>query len=192
MPDLNELYSDQETLAQIKEAFYQNKHFPNIKLGEFFDDPYLLSDKLQLLDFKHERDPLHHNYHKAVLPSDLVARLQIQLVPLLRTFNLTSLKEAFVYRLTHKSYSMLTDEDETPNKKTMDVLLDVSDEWDEGFGGDIVYVKSDDEPLEVEPSPNTAIFVEKEAGTKSFIKYCNHYSKEYERYVVVLTFRVNE
>jgi tRNA-binding EMAP/Myf-like protein len=74
--------------------------------------------------------------------------------------------------------------DTQTTRKGYDIIIDISDDFPENAGADIVYAKNK-ETVEIPASQNTLIVVKIDENTRSFLKYANHYAKDKRRNFLV-------
>jgi len=85
-----------------------------------------------------------------------------------------------IRNFNHGSYTLVHDHALEPHgiDVTFFCLDEKETEWDENWGGQLVYMDRDDELLTVFPSKNSLLCVFRDPGVMRFVKYINHYSTQ--------------
>lgn len=76
-------------------------------------------------------------------------------------------------RFSHKDYTVLHDKD---IQKPGIVALLFLEEWEEDWGGKIVFMRGGKTLEEFVPRKNTLLIVERKKGTRHFVKYINNHA----------------
>jgi len=170
--------------AQIKSAFFDNEAIPNIKLGQILDASSYekLSQTVSRTTLKPHVSPLEYRYGIASLKlPQLTKSLSKFLKPI---FGIELKEESWkLVSLTWKEYSMILDS--YKSRVGFDVIVDVSDDFPDNAGADIVYTTGGEETVEIPASSNTLIIVKIGDKTRSFLRYANHYAKDKKRNFLV-------
>lgn len=112
-------------------------------------------------------DKFSHEVHKQIpLQDDLRALVK-------RITNRTPIREQN-RRFSHRDYTLLHDKD--VQKPGIVALLFLED-WNEDWGGKIVFMKKGKTLEQFIPRKNTLIIVERKKGVRYFVKYVDHKAK---------------
>ncbi len=182
---INTKYIKKDILHQIKEVFAQRDQFQNIRLQNIFSTEIFkqLKQEIQNIPLQNDINPLSHKRKCAKLPQNLTQKLQKS--GLQTIFDLFSLKpqEFTVYEYEHRDYSILLDTNQN-NKTTFDIIIDLSDEWNEKWGGSYVFIDKQGEYIELDVLPNSITILKRKTGERFFTKYINHYAKKQKKLVL--------
>ncbi|MFT7616170.1 MAG: hypothetical protein ACI8Y7_000999, partial [Candidatus Woesearchaeota archaeon] len=170
-----------KAVDQAKEAMLQNDYLPNVHLGQFFSDFDAFSKSVWTVSLQESKELMKENYFSAKLSSSLLDTLWTsEFQTFIKTLTgVSRVKEAQIVELSHRSFSMLHDNMKKPTG--WHVLIDVTSDWEESWGGVPTYIDNDKEPVEVLLSYNS-VFVVKNAHM--FFKYANHYAKKH-RFILI-------
>lgn len=80
-------------------------------------------------------------------------------------------------------YTVINDED--LEKPGMDVIIDLTEKWDESYGGAVVYVDGTGESTKVGVEGNKLIIVQRKKGEHRFVQYVNHLAKKNKRILLI-------
>lgn len=178
---INRVYLEQNVIEQIKDAFYSNPNFGNIRLQKFISEESFSQLKRMVTDcaFKRLETPLESSYAVASITPQL-QRL-IEESDLLHFVNLISEKsfkkvELKLIQLSWKDFHMLLDTQKKEKKDVFEFVIDLSSQWSDEWGGIVVYADNKGETLEIPSAQNSIVVIEKKPDVRSFIKYVNHYA----------------
>lgn len=90
---------------------------------------------------------------------------------------------------SHKDFIILSDKQE--KKERLNVIFDISDEWDSEFGGILTYTTKEEEVFYVEPSFNSLTILYKPNEVMKYLKYINNLSENKKIIRFELEFKVN-
>ncbi|MFT4312626.1 MAG: hypothetical protein ACMXYF_05355 [Candidatus Woesearchaeota archaeon] len=168
--NVNPVYLQAKTIAQIQAQSKENALIPNIKLADFFQDDAVKKQFLQATFFEFT-DLLHGQYAFAKVTLDCQNALGEFLEKVL-SVKVTSL-DCAVYKLKPGSYSLLVD-DAKP-QTGVDIIFDFTESFDSRARAELVYQTPKD--LIDIPAHNGVTLVWKK-DARWFFKYMNHYGKE--------------
>jgi ketopantoate reductase len=151
-----------QTIAQIKNHVLENQ---SILLLDGLENYEQIRKFCSQLSFMEKRDPIHYCF--SIFEFSITEQLKQNLKNLLALVPLPNPRIISVtaFKLTHKNYSMLTDEDEEESR-AYDIIIDLSRN-----SSSICYVDSDQEPLEIESNENAITIIR---ASPYFYRYVNH------------------
>jgi len=71
------------------------------------------------------------------------------------------------------------------DKSGIDIIIDITKNWDEKWGGLFTYTDGLGNYVQVPPAENSLTIVKRKKGMNGFINYINHYAKKKERIVLI-------
>lgn len=181
---INPAYLNPQLVPQMQEAFNSHPSIPNIKLGQILDSSSYKNLKSIVIKTKTKLqvDPLEYRFHVADISMPQLTSALSQFLS--QSFNITLKSNKWkLVRMTWKEYSMILDIQKLRNGH--DVIVDVTDDFPQNAGGDIVYTIGGKETVEIPASSNTLVVVKITKNTRSFLKYANHYAKVKNRYFLI-------
>lgn len=169
MDNINENYLDEETMKQVKEAFDSDAVLPSIALAEFLTEEALLEVRKELRrGWQPDWQPDKHRYA-------MHARIEMQEHIAGYVKSLTGKKplqeENKSFR--HRDYTILHDEEKQPAGFLAYLFLE---DWNEEWGGNVVFMKDGEMLGRFTPSKNTLVIVRRKQGVKMFVQYVNHHA----------------
>ena len=184
---INKLYLRKENIKQIKKILYSSNNLNSIELPNFLDGPYYdaLRKRIISLKYKSYIDPLNFKYSMANVPAALINDPNLLAFVSLVFGKKINHIDAYSYKLRWKDYTILNDD--SLEKAGVDVIFDLTENWDEKNGGVVVYADGTGEYFTLPPRKNSMFIVRRKRNVHKFIKYLNHYSKE--RYLIIGTLR---
>jgi len=177
---INKLYL--QNIEKIKQTFRKNKALSSIQLHDFFIPECYEQIKrdVKKLKFKKSYLATSHSYQESnfnVVPTEVIDFLSKITGKKVKKLNLKALVFSW------KDYIIINDK--LKEKPGIDVIFDLTEDWNENSGGSIVYVNGSGEYFRIPPKGNSLLIVERKKGTQKFVQYMNHYSKNKKRYLVI-------
>ena len=166
MDKINSSYLKIESTEKIRE-YLENNNLKVLTLNGFLSKEYfdIIKNKVEAIKLTEEYFPLSHNYEVSELKENELINLIKNYISALLNKKVSKI-EAFVKRINHKNYTILSDK---PEKKKIKLFLYIEKEIPSEAGGYHVFIKNEDS-LTLMPEENSlTIFIEDEA--KDFIKY---------------------
>lgn len=167
---ISEAYS--ERINEIRKAFYSNKDLPSIQLYDFLDKKSYddLKKKISKLKLARKTQAMQYSFSEAEFEFDK------EIIDFVQSILKKKIQKTKLLCFEWKDYTILNDE--VLEKPGIDVIFDITDDWNENCGGSIVYVDGNGEYTKITPSGNTLIIVERKKNTQKFVKYINHLAQK--------------
>ncbi|HME86790.1 MAG TPA: hypothetical protein VKE88_00045 [Candidatus Nanoarchaeia archaeon] len=188
MVEFNQGYFTKTMLATIKTSFKANKELPSVQLQSFISKNAYnsLQKEISKLKFKNEYVVLHHRYARAELPVKLQKEfVSKELVSFISSITGKKIKKLSAIQLQSTSYQII--DDRNLEKPGFDIIFDLSSDWDDSFGGSIVYVDGSGEYTKIPSQANSLLIVERKKGVQKFIQYVNHHAQKKKRVFLIAT-----
>ncbi len=175
-------------ILKLREALQEQEPVQCITLQQFLtSEAYKkIERELHALNFRRETIPDRFSYSSCKATSlgpfkntGLIKFLEIVVNKKLNPIS----TEAF--RLSWKDYSLM--HPKTEEKPGIDVIFDCTPEWDESWGGDLVYRDDKGNFVKTPIHPNALTIVVRKRETQKFFQYINNLAKGKKRYVLVGT-----
>ncbi len=170
---INKKYLD--NIEQIRKVFYANKE---IQLSDFLGKKSYeeFKKKINKIKLAKKVQPMCCSYDEAEisLPKDIADFIFLILKKKIEKARLLCFK--------WKDYTILNDE--VIEKPGIDVVFDLTDNWNNNAGGSIVYVDGSGEYTKIPPSGNTLIIVERKKNVQKFVKYVNHLAQKKRCFII--------
>lgn len=178
---LNPIYLKEETKQKIRRSFLHGE-FPAVILKDFLSKKFYaqLQKKVFALDFKKEHVVVHHSYAVSKFPifsKELSEFLSFITKKKIDQINFTT------YLLTWKDYLILNDK--YLEKPGTDVIVDLTDDWDSGWGGVVTYTNGRGTVYPIPSAANSLAIVERKKDLQKFMQYLNHYAKDKKRLLLI-------
>ena len=195
---INQMYQSEKIKEEMREHFEENgflqlHSFLSNSLEEFQKE---LVNKIN----SHKYQPNSHSYYEnekstqdtntLLFIEDFKSTTFTSFLEEVTGFSLTPHKSA-LRKYSHKNYSLLNDEN-VEEEDFLEVIFDLSDEFDEDAGGYLAYTTQREEILYLEPSFNTLTFLFKPKELMSYLKYINNKGKNKNIVRLELTFKIIE
>ncbi len=174
-------YLEKKNIQQIRKSFHLQKELPSVTLHSFLEkDSYeQLQKKILKLPFQHQHQWASHSYSAASLTPETEKTLQAVaefIHNLLPQKHSSAPFHASLF--TWKDYTILSDE--SREKPGTDIILDLTDDWQDGAGGAMVYrIKEDNYVIPVRG--NSLTIVQRKSSAQRFVQYVNHYGEGKKR-----------
>ena len=181
---INKIYLEKKNQERIKQMFYDNKDFPSIQLHDFFIPECYKQMKRETSKLKYKRSYLatSHSYSESnfnVVPKELMAFVSKIINKKVSKIKLKVLKFSW------KDYVIINDK--LKEKPGFDIILDITDDWNQDYGGSLVYVDGSGDHFHIPPKGNTLTIAERKKGVQKFVQYVNNLSKDKKRCLIVAT-----
>ncbi|MBI4919562.1 hypothetical protein HY837_06530 [archaeon] len=174
---INKIYL--EKIEEIKKSLNSNPDFPSTQLNNFLVDYSDFKKKVEQLRYKKDVDVLHHKLSKAEINiPELKEWLSKILGKKITHTNFTA------HLLEWRDYLIMNDDYE--EKPGIDVIFDLTKDWNSKGGGQIIYVDGTGEYYAIPISENSLTIVERKKGVQKFFKYLNNLAKNNKRFFLVL------
>jgi len=188
MIESNSAYNDKETMMLVKEIYKENKKIPSVTLHSFFTKEsyeYLL-DSVRNSRRELTQNLLHHRYK--------ICQTNNELSIFLNNKNFAKMFHKITGRkikkmnfqtlaLTWKDYMLLNDK--YREKPGIDIIIDLTDNWDYKSGGAMVYVDGTGDYFPVISQGNSLTIIQRNPTVHRFIKYLNSNAKNKERVIIL-------
>ncbi|MEK6825896.1 MAG: hypothetical protein AABY00_03860 [Nanoarchaeota archaeon] len=184
MKQLNPLYTQEETLQQIKESFASST--PNIlHLPHFLTMQIYESLLKQCASAKEVHKKVADRYSYTELKEIPASMLQsAEFISWLSSITGRKIKKISytLKKFSHCDYTLLHDSETIGERLEFFILL--MPNWDSRWGGHTVYVAEEQSPILFPLEGNSFNLINKEKNRHKFIQYINHYAKK-EKMVII-------
>ncbi|MDO8642453.1 MAG: hypothetical protein Q7R76_02570 [Candidatus Woesearchaeota archaeon] len=186
---INPLYFKEENIRKIQQMFASNQTVPSIVLHDFFQKECYeqLKQGITRAAFQKERHPILYSYQEAT-PSFVNEGLNTkEMLDFLQKILNKKIKKitGTVQCFGWKDYTILNDE--VVEKPGIDLFFCLSDDWDESYGGNVVYVDGTGEYTKTLLTENMLMIVERKKGVQKFVQYVNHRAQNKKLYLMRAT-----
>lgn len=161
---LNDFYLKEDTLSQLKEVFETEG---SVVMQE------AINGVIDLPNSVLEEEALHARWEKADVEFHGIDEF-------LEKFGIVDIKFE-VIRMGWKDYEILTDDS---NYKGVEIVIDLTDTWEESWGGEIRYTDGNEKLLMI-PIQKNMMSVTKMGDMYRYITYCNHHCNGHKRVLLV-------
>jgi len=190
MMESNPSYLERGTISLVKEIYGQNKKVPSVVLYGFFTDETYAKIKKTIYESSKEKklEPLQYSYKESKVPKDIEVFFKNKNFEKLihkitgKTYKIDSLS---IKSFTWKDYTLLHDKHH--EKPGIDLILDVTENWDFKNGGAVVYVDGTGDYFPVISQENSLTIAKRNPTVHKFVKYLNNGAKNKERTLVFIT-----
>jgi hypothetical protein len=158
---LNPFYEKKEVLSALQKAFKQRG---SVAIGEVLDS------HINLKGWKRKSIPDRYSYEEH---ANILVQKELRAF-VKKITGKTPLREKN-RRFSHRDYTILHDKE---LQKPGIIGLLFLDEWDESWGGKIVFMKNGTTLEQFVPKKNVLLIIERKKGAQYFIKYINHRAKK--------------
>ena len=177
--EINKFYSGK--IEQVKKSFSED--FPSVTLFDFFEkkDFIKLQKRIRSLQYKKEKKTLTHSHSKASITlSDK------ELINFLSKITNKKIKKLSgqVLSFGWKDYTIL--HDTVKEKQSYDIIIDLTNSWQEDFGGNIIYVDGTGDYVKIPDRRNTLTIVKRKKNIRHFVKYVNNLAGRKKRNILIL------
>lgn len=172
----------------LRKSFYQNKELPSVQLRQVFNQGFYhkLKKDILSLSYQPDRQLLTHSYLTAALPASL-----LRLFHSPKFFSVISgiigrpiqKVDLHAHLFSWKDYTVLSDE--TIEPAGIDIIIDLTEDWPEGAGGEIIYRDREGNYFPLPSTPNTLTIVNRKRTIQKFVKYVNHYAGNRKRVLLM-------
>ncbi|MBS3127022.1 hypothetical protein J4228_02560 [Candidatus Woesearchaeota archaeon] len=173
-----------QNIEQIKDAFHNNKEFPHVVLVDFFEkkDYEMIKQEIKRTTFSPEKDPLTHSY--SIARTTFLNDPFFEFVSTIVNGNIKPMKQT-ILQFKHKDYTILNDQQQ--DKPGVDIIFNVTDDWQDEWGGSHFYVDGSGAYTKMLTTGNTLVMARRSADTKRFVKYVNCTSKQKSRIFIIMS-----
>ncbi|MEK6939587.1 MAG: hypothetical protein AABX31_02560 [Nanoarchaeota archaeon] len=185
MGEINPGYLKEETKQKIRKSFlHSDSDFPAVIVKHFFTADFYkeLERKISSLNIKKDVVVLHHSYAVSDIKlssKELCDFLSFVTKKKIDEINFTA------HLLTWKDYQILNDK--YLEKPGIDVVIDVTENWNTGWGGVVTYTDGRGTVYPLAPVGNSIALVERKKGLQKYFQYVNHYGKDKKRVFLMAT-----
>ena len=185
-------YLEEKAIKQIKQQYDNNKFMKSISLYGFFEDKFLnrIIDEVDNELFEKDHSLMTHRRYKASFEK-LGNRIleNGDFLKLIEEICEIKLEKYSIHYELHRykigDYKILSDGDN--NKKSIELIIDLTPVWDDENGGYLIYTNGDGEFYEIPSSYGSLTIVEREKNLQYFVKYVNHYAKNVPKYIFTIS-----
>jgi len=175
---INPAYNQEAVQQKLREHLESQEGIKTVQCQSFL----LEVNQPNTSKFKHNIDPLHHNYREATITNSEEIQSFVESIT---KKNLKCITKKSI-AMTWKEYQIIDDHHDNASK--IDVILDITDNWPENAGGTVAYVDGDGNYHTVPTTYNALTVIIRESTTKRFLQYVNHYGKDKEKIFHLLEF----
>lgn len=185
---INEVYTKEEVMDEMNE-FFLNEGYLQLKQ---FLEPDKIRRIREVLDknkyFELDYKPLEHS--KKTLDEKNIVEVEIlELLEFLKSSKFTEyleellqtelkLKNISIVKYEHKDYIIINDKQKNDNTDYLDVIFDITNEWNEEYGGVLTYTDGEEELLYLNPDFNAVNIIYKDRTIVKYLKYINNKSRD--------------
>ena len=179
---ISKIYTDKKNQERIKQMFYDNKDFPSIQLHDFFIPECYNQMKKDINKLKYKRSYLATSHSYLECDFNIIPKELMKFISRVINKKVSKLKLR-VFEFSWKDYIIINDKlKENPG---FDIILDITDDWDDNYGGSLVYVDGSGDHFHIPAKGNTLIIAQRKKGIQKFIQYVNNLAKNKKRTLVI-------
>lgn len=181
---INSTYLKEEVIMEMKE-FFESEGF--IQLNDFFEKKWIVETKNILLKCEFILDYKPILYRRKSL--EIKNQFNLNVILLTEYFKskefLNYLEEITQFELefselkvnvyTYSDFTLLNDKNK--RDECLDVIFDLSDDFNENMGGRLTYIVKDEEVFYLDPLFNTLTVLYKSEEVMKYLKYINNRAK---------------
>ncbi len=197
--EINKTYLKKEILNEIKE-FFEKEAF--IQLNSFF--PKKTKEIKKAFQNSRYWDKNYNPLIKSESKLDLTEEFNLEVIQTIEFFKskeflhyieeITQVPLTFnsleVQKYSHKDFTLLNDLNK--NDDVIEVYFDLSDKWNESYGGSLVFLTKEEEILYLEPEFNTLTILYKPEEIMKYLKYINNRAGNKSIYRIAIKFDITE
>jgi len=177
---INSTYLKEEVILEMRE-FFESEGF--IQLNDFFEKKWISETKNILLkcEFVLSYKPIFYRRKSLEIKNQFNLKADI-FIFILSSFSWMAAKENIknitikikaVY--SHNDFTLLNDKNK--REECLDVIFDLSDDFNESMGGRLTYLVKDEEVFYLDPTFNTLTVLYKSEEVMKYLKYINNRAK---------------
>jgi len=181
---INKTYLDTEVISQMQD-FFEEENF--IQLNEFLDQNNLsLKTKFLNQEFEKKYNPLKYNFSqlntKALYDLEIIKIIEffrskkfLEFIEEIVDLEL-SFKNLKIKKFEQSNFTLLHDDLE--KEDIIEVIFDLSDDWQEEFGGTLTYTTKEEEVFYLNPIFNSLTILYKSDSIMKYTKYINNLAND--------------
>ena len=181
---INDFYLEHETIGQISNVLRSQRY---VTLEKFFSKNFLgeLMGEIRNLEFEKKSNKILHSF-KSSHSVKINKMLAPELANCISKITKRGIKpiKAETRIFEWKDYMIINDK--KPEKSGIDILIDLTSDWDESFGGHAVYVDGTGDYTKVCHKFNSITIILKDENTKKFVQYVNNFAKKKKRIMLFI------
>lgn len=179
-------YLTEESMQQLQKAFAADTKFPSVVCQDFFEASFYqkLKKALMQLQFERVEHPGEHCYGGGDIPPPVKNILKNkELLGFLEGLLKKKIQHLSWrgYSFGWKDYWLL----EKVKATGIDIIVDLSDGWNENAGGLVVYRDAEGNFRKIPASGNLLAVMVKKKGVQRYLQYINHYAGKQHRYLLL-------
>lgn len=179
--DINPVYKTEESLLQIKKI-WQEKH--SIMLANFFTEASYKKKEKEMKNAVYKRDCMPDQYSYATKKEKEFERNKELLQFLAQVLQKKTVRiVGEMVQFSWKDYTTLHDKNK--EKPGIDIIIDLTPEWDDSYGGAVVYSDGKGGYTKVFTQKNSLLLVRREQGIQRYVQYVNNLSRGKKRYLFI-------
>ncbi len=188
MERINSFYLQPTNIEALASNFSSQGKFKAIILQKFVSESFLNSirDDLDHVTYERMYNPIKWNYEKTKMPAILEQFFQSdvfrQFASKILGQEMTEIRGE-VIRLSWKSYTVMHDDLE--QKKGHFMYLDITEQWGNDWGGQIVHYVPPDDYFPISHGYGSLSIVSTAVPMLRFFKYVNNHSRDHNKLIVV-------
>lgn len=187
---INSVYMGIDTITQLKSQYNSDSEFETVSLSQFLELDYLeeISKELSGLSFRRTNRPIMYRKMIANVPTilqDLYTSSGFKELFEEITGEVLNISSEELVQFGHTDYQILHDELLPP--PGIDLILDLTEEWDDEQGGFITYTDGDGDFSTLTQRRGTLSIVNRNSTHHRFVKYVNHHAENSSRCYLILT-----
>jgi hypothetical protein len=190
---INHSYLESSTLSELSSHFNSDPEFRTLSLAQFLDPEFysILQKELKNTIFERDNRPIMYRRETAEPGTEILSLLSNSDFGTILNQILGhdfSIEKSTLMRYGVSDYQILHDNlVESPG---VDVIIDLTDDWNDDFGGYVVYTDGDGEFLTLSQKGRMLSIVDRGTSYHRFVKYVNHYAENRWRTFLILTLKV--
>ena len=177
--EINPLYTKEESILQIQKM-WEEKH--SVMLANFFTQTSYRKKEKELKKAVYRRDMMPDQYSSATKKERELGREKEFLhflAQILKKKTVHLIGE--MYQFSWKDYTTLHDKNK--EKPGIDIIIDFTPEWNESYGGAVVYTDGKGGYTKLFAQKNVLMMIRREQGINKFVQYINNLSRGKKRYL---------
>lgn len=177
--EINPIYKKEESLMQIKKIWQEKQ---SIMLANFFTEASYKKKEKAVKNAVYKRESMPDQYSYATKKEKELKRNKELLHFLAQVLQKKAVRIiGEMVQFSWKDYTTLHDKNK--EKPCIDIIIDLTPEWDDRYGGAVVYSDGKGGYTKVFAQKNSLFLVQREQGIQKYIQYVNNLSRGKKRFL---------
>ncbi len=174
----------------IQKSFHLLKDLPSVALFDFWEPLFYtkFQQQIKTLDFQQEKIILSHSFAEAKSFSPMQETFDkkdfLEFLSLILSKKIKNIAPQ-ILSFQHRDYTILNDA--TEERAGIDLIFNLADNWNDDWGGYVVYATGDGDYIPITTKGNTLTIISRKKGINKFVKYVNHKAGKEKMYFVMIT-----